>query len=104
MPDCIDPGYLRSPTVPTAAPGTVGLSPLVPTYERAPCKRVPFNREETSDESGRRRHLYEYPLSDRIGYKDLGRKARSFSVTAYLNGGDQVAQTRAMAPAAESPE
>jgi len=104
MPDCIDPGYPRAPTVPTAAPGTFGLSPVVPTYQRASWKGVPFICEETSDEFGRRGHLYEYPLSDRIGYKDLGRKARRFSVTGYLIGGDQVAQTRAMASAAESPE
>lgn len=83
MPDCIDPA---------------------PTYLRASWKGVPFICEESSDEFGRRGHLYEYPLSDRIGYKDLGRKARKFSVKGYLIGGDQVAQTRAMALAAESPE
>src|SRR5262252_2878952 len=103
MADCIDPGYPRVPTVPTVVPGT-GRSPVYPTYLRASWKGVPFVCEESSDEFGRRGHLYEYPLSDRIGYKDLGRKARKFKVRGYLIGGDQVAQTRAMAAAAESPE
>src|SRR5262245_60950137 len=75
-----------------------------PTYAAASWKGVPFNVEESSDDFGRRGDLYEYPMSDETGYKDLGRKARKFKVEGYLIGSDQVALTTQMATAAESPE
>jgi len=103
MPDCIDPGYPRPPTPSTVVPGT-GTTLAVPTYLPASWKGIPFVCTETDDEFGRRGHLYEYPLSERVAWKDLGRKARRFKVTGYLIGGDQIAQTGAMAAAAESPE
>lgn len=103
MPDCIDPGYPRPAPVSTVVPGTA-LSLAVPTYLHASWKGVSFVCTETDDEFGRRGHLYEYPLSERVAWKDLGRKARRFRVSGYLIGGDQVSQTNAMAAAAESPE
>lgn len=108
MPDCIDPGYPRPRTVSTAFPPAAGFAPgasiLIPTYQPASWKGVPFFCTETDDEFGRRHHLYEYPLSERVAVKDMGRKARKFAVVGYLIGGDQVTQTQAMAAAAESPE
>ena len=77
---------------------------VVPTYLPASWKGVPFFCDSSSDEFGRRGALYEYPLSDSPGYKDLGRKARRFKVEGYLLGSDQVAQTQVMAAAAESQE
>jgi len=77
---------------------------LVPVFVEASWKGVPFHVEESSDDFGRRGDLYEYPLSEQTGYKDLGRKARRFNVEGYLIGGNQVALTVAMAAAAESPE
>lgn len=76
----------------------------VPTYRTASFKGREFNCETTGDEVGRRGHLYEYPLSEDVGFKDLGRKARRFRVEGYLIGSDQVAKTVAMANAAESKE
>ena len=76
----------------------------VPTYLPASWKGVPFHCDSTSDEFGRRGDLYEYPLSNTPGYKDLGRKARHFKVEGYLIGSDQVALTQAMVAAAESDE
>jgi len=77
---------------------------LVPGFMEASWKGVPFHVESSSDDFGRRGDLYEYPLSEQTGYKDLGRKARRFNVEGYLIGGNQVALTVAMATAAESPE
>ena len=76
----------------------------VPTYLPASFKGMPFNVETSSDEFGRRGDLYEYPLSEETGFKDLGRKARRFRVQGYLVGASQVAQTVAMATVAQSPE
>src|SRR5262245_9255525 len=76
----------------------------LPQYLQASFKGVPFNVESSDDEFGRRGDLYEYPLSEQTAYKDLGRKARKFKVEGYLIGGNQVAQTAAIAAVAESPE
>lgn len=76
----------------------------IPTYRSASFKGRTFHCDSTADELGRRSHLYEYPLSEDVGIKDLGRKARRFRVEGYLIGSDQVAQTVAIANAAESPE
>lgn len=77
---------------------------VVPTYQKASWKNVPFEVESSSDEFGRRGDLYEYPLSEDTAYKDLGRKARRFKVEGYLIGSNQVALTLQMKKAAESPE
>lgn len=77
---------------------------LLPVYLDASWKGMPFQVDSSDDAFGRRGHVYEYPLGEETGYKDLGRKARRFKVEGYLIGGDQVAQTNAMAFAAESPE
>ena len=76
----------------------------VPVYLSASWKGMGFQVDSSSDEFGRRGQSYEYPLGEAVGYKDLGRKARKFNVEGYLIGGDQVAQTNAMALLAESPE
>ena len=76
----------------------------VPTYQQASWKGVPFNVESSADEFGRRGDLYEYPLSERTAYKDLGRKARRFRVEGYLIGSQQVSLTQQMKKAAESAE
>src|SRR5262245_23213606 len=103
MADCIDPGYPRPP-VAVPPPGMPpGASLVVPTYLPASWKGIPFVCTDTDDTFGRRGHLYEYPLSERVAWKDLGRKARRFKVNGYLIGGDQISQTNAMAAAAESP-
>lgn len=77
---------------------------LIPVYLSASWKGMPFNVEASSDEFGRRGQVYEYPLGENTGYKDLGRKARRFTVEGYLIGGDQVGLSNAMAMAAESPQ
>jgi len=75
-----------------------------PVYLDASWKGMPFFVDSSGDKFGRRGQSYEYPLGEIVGYKDLGRKARKFSVEGYLIGADQVAQSNAMAMLAESPE
>src|SRR5262245_46375903 len=77
---------------------------LEPFYLPASWKFIPFHVDTSSDTFGRRGDLYEYPLSDSTGFKDLGRKARRFKVEGYLIGSTQVLQTNLMAIAAESPQ
>ena len=75
-----------------------------PTYLDASWKGMPFYVDSSSDTFGRRGQSYEYPLGEQVAYKDLGRKARKFSVEGYLIGSDQVGQSNAMVMLAESPE
>ena len=82
----------------------MALDCLIPVYLPASWKGIPFQVDSSSDKFGRRGEVYEYPLSNQTGYKDLGRKARRFGVEGYLIGGDQIDQTVAMAKAAESAE
>src|SRR5262245_20532788 len=77
---------------------------IEPFYLPASWKGVPFSVESSSDQFGRRGDSYEYPLSNDVGYKDLGRKARRFKVEGYLIGSDQVLKTNLMKFAAESSE
>lgn len=77
---------------------------LIPVYLSASWKGMSFHVDSSDDKFGRRGEVYEYPLGEITGYKDLGRKARRFKVDGYLIGGDQVGQTNAMAMAAESPQ
>lgn len=76
----------------------------VPEYLPASWKTIPFFVLTSSDDFGRRGDLYEYPLNDQVGYVDLGRKARRFKLEGYLIGSDQVAKTKQMRDAAESPQ
>lgn len=76
----------------------------LPTYYVASWKGVEFFVDSTSDEFGRRGDVYEYPLSDWIGYKDLGRRARRFKVEGYIIGADQVAKSRRLRDFADSAE
>jgi|GEM_PF-3190252 len=75
-----------------------------PIFLDASWKGMPFFVDSSSDTFGRRGQSYEYPLGERVSFKDLGRKARKFSVEGYLIGTDQVGQSNAMAALAESPE
>jgi prophage DNA circulation protein len=76
----------------------------LPVYLDASWKGVPFGIDSSDDRFGRRGEVYEYPLGEITGYKDLGRKARRFKLEGYLIGGNQIALTNAMAAAAESPQ
>src|SRR5262245_6957762 len=74
-----------------------------PIYRVASWKGMESFCDTTADEFGRRGDLYEYPLSDDIGYVDLGRKARRFKIEGYLIGADQDDQSTRMAMRAEDP-
>lgn len=65
---------------------------------------VPFEIESSSDEFGRRGDVYEYPLGEDVGYKDLGRKAKRFKVEGYLIGSNQWQLAEQMRDRAETPE
>lgn len=54
---------------------------------------VPFHVQDSSgDLAGRRSALHEYPGRDDAYSEDMGRKARNFSLTAYVIGADYMAQ------------
>lgn len=86
--------------------GRGAVSDKPPQYSPASWKGVPFYCDSSSDEFGRRGDLYEYPLSNDVAYKDLGRKARRFKVEGWLLGAAQlqINLTREMATKAEDPE
>jgi hypothetical protein len=75
----------------------------IPEYLPASWKEKPFFVLTSQDDFGRRGDVYEYPLNENVGFVDLGRKARRFKIEGYLIGADQVALTREMRDAAESP-
>src|SRR5215471_12840160 len=77
---------------------------LAPTYFIAKWKGFEFFVDSSSDEVGRRGDIYEYPLSDYIGYKDLGARASRFKIEGYLIGTDQLSKSRQMMQEARSPE
>jgi len=77
---------------------------LAPTYHIAKWKGFEFFVDTSSDEVGRRGDIYEYPLSDYIGYKDLGARASRFKLEGYLIGTDQMSKTLQIMREARSPE
>lgn len=88
------------------AGGRAQVSDKPPQYMAASWKGVPFFCESSSDEFGRRGDLYEYPLSNRIAYKDMGKKAIRFKLEGYLIGAAQlqINLSREMAAKAQDPE
>src|SRR5262249_42565684 len=88
--------------------GSVGRSRrnvqcTAPTYYIARWKGEEFFVDTSADEFGRRGDVYEYPLSDYVGYVDLGRKARRFKLEGYLIGTDQLERAERIVDAAENP-
>ena len=63
---------------------------------------VPFLVEEHTLTGGRRIKVNEYPLRDEPYGEDLGRKARTFTVEAYVLGADYMAVRDALLDALES--
>ncbi|MDH5633603.1 MAG: DNA circularization N-terminal domain-containing protein [Gammaproteobacteria bacterium] len=63
---------------------------------------VAFRYEETDTELGRRNHLHEYPDRDLPYVEDLGRKAKTFSIEAYVIGDDYMAQRDALEAALDA--
>ncbi len=49
---------------------------------------VPFYTQHAGGKIGRRVQLVEYPLKDTPNSEDMGRKARSFSIEAFVLGAD----------------
>lgn len=76
----------------------------LPTYHVASWKSLEFFVDTSSDEFGRRGDSYEYPLSDDVAWKDLGRKARRFKLEGYLIGTDQLEKSQRMVERVESGE
>lgn len=62
---------------------------------------VPFFVEERSRSGGRRLVTHEFPFRDSPKYDDLGRKARIWTITAYVIGDDIAAQKEALLSALE---
>lgn len=55
---------------------------------------VPFLVEDTSTEGGRRTALHEYPQRDTPYAEDMGRKAKTFTVEAFVVGDDYLDQAK----------
>src|SRR5262249_23546675 len=87
-----------------AAGGSSIVDCSAPTYHIAKWKQFEFFVDTSTDEVGRRGDIYEYPLSDYIGYKDLGAKASRFKLEGYLIGVDQLSKTLEIMREARSPE
>ena len=56
------------------------------TLQQASFRNAPFFVEVGAKQSGRRTVLHEFPKSDIPYAEDMGRRARSFTVTGYLIG------------------
>lgn len=63
---------------------------------------VPFKVESADGSGGRRAETHEYPLRDTPWTEDLGRKARTGSLTAYVLGADYMAARDALIAALEA--
>ena len=62
---------------------------------------VPFFVEEAGLEAGRRTQVHEYPQRDKPYSEDMGRAARSMSITAFVVGDDYIAQSERLLAALE---
>ncbi|WP_028310985.1 DNA circularization protein [Derxia gummosa] len=71
------------------------------TLRPATWRGVPMHVEADDMAGGRRGQLHEYPQRDRPWFDDLGRKARTFAVTAYVIGADYMAARDALLAACE---
>lgn len=71
-------------------------------YRPASFKGVTFLVTTESAEVGRRGDSYEFPLGENVGWRDLGRRARTFSVSGYVAGADHHEQARRLADIAQS--
>lgn len=71
------------------------------TYKEANVNGVDFIATDLSDQFGRRGPVHEYPDRDTPAAEDLGRSARRYSVSGYINGPDHVAQAERLRRAVE---
>lgn len=63
---------------------------------------VPFYTQHAGGKIGRRVQLVEYPLKDTPNSEDMGRKARSFSIEAFVLGADYMSARDALIDALEA--
>lgn len=73
------------------------------SYRTASFRGVEFKVESHDADFGRRQVTHEYPQRDTPYTEDLGRKARTFSVDAYLIGDDYNLQRDKLVQACEQP-
>ncbi|WP_432721295.1 DNA circularization N-terminal domain-containing protein [Jeongeupia wiesaeckerbachi] len=71
--------------------------------QTAQFRGVEFHTQKSSGEIGRRVQLTEYPLRDTPYAEDLGRKARTFSLDAFVIGADYMARRDKLIAAFETP-
>ena len=69
---------------------------------KASFRGVPFLYEATDDESGRRLAKHAYPGRDKPYTEDMGRKQRTYGLTAYLLGEDHMAEAERLVAACEA--
>lgn len=71
-------------------------------YLPAEYKGIRFNVTDMSIQSGRRGALGEFIYSDNIGYIDIGRRARQYTLNGYYYGNDHIEKARILQRICES--
>lgn len=74
-----------------------------PKYLNGSYKGVSFKVEEAGSEHGRRGAIGEFPFGETTAYADLGRKNRSYSISARFDGNDHILQAAALIAVCELP-
>lgn len=67
-----------------------------PQYLTGSFKGISFKSEEVSSEHGRRGAEGEFPFGENTAYADLGRRIRTYSVSARFDSSDHIAEARAL--------
>lgn len=75
--------------------------PLKDKLRPASFRRVPFEVDNTSIETGRRTQIHEYPQRDQPYSQDLGRSTRRIEFDAFVIGADYLEQANALLGAME---
>ena len=73
----------------------------VPKYIVGSYKGISFDVLEASSEHGRRGAEGEFPFGENTGYADLGRKIRTYSISARFRGNGHIAQAALLIAACE---
>ena len=74
---------------------------LNPKYLPGSFRGVPFEVESTNLQGGRRGPLHEYPQEDTPWKEDMGRKGRTYPITAFVLGDDYLTKRNALKDALE---
>jgi hypothetical protein len=74
-----------------------------PQYLPGSFKLVPFKAIEATSEHGRRGAEGEFPFGEQTGYADLGRRIRTYTISARFDSNDHILEAAALIAAVELP-